>query len=263
MKLIIHIGPPKTGTTSIQSALAGDLPDNIAFLGAFQPRTLNGPTLCSELNDYSRGGLHIGDDRLIQFREKLDANMRAGMISVVVEEVLLDSSQKIPWDQKLKNLHGFVAPYNPVISIALRHPLQGIPSLHKEFYPALGRLQRRSILLFSRSHQCQVFNYRYLLKESAEAGFEKVNLVSFDDITTRGLDLSELVAAPLKDAGRIRLENLNAKPSVRPNTKWRDALLGRSAATWVRDCKVLFGMVKARKDVREFDVSQLLAALDS
>lgn len=134
--------------------------------------------------------------------------------------------------------------------------------LHKEFYPALGRWQRRSLLLFSRSHQCQVFNYRYRLKEVAKAGFEKVNLVSFDDMTTRGLDLSELAATPLKDGGRIQLENLNAKPSRKPRTKWRDALLGRAAATWIRDYEVLLGMVKARKDVREFDMSEVLAALD-
>lgn len=209
--LIIHIGPPKTATTSLQIALESDGPEGISYLGAYQPRERNGRSLCQVLHDVSKRPNLVNSPRFQEFKSKVLYDQSVGKIPIVVEEAILVSSGGVSWQKKMANLAIITKDINPIIAITLRDPIHGVPSLHRELFRELSALYKISLFAFTRSAQCQVFNYRRLLKEIRNLGFERVCLLRFSDISSGELNISGLNHNITGDVSSIKITHENAR----------------------------------------------------
>jgi len=259
-ELIVHIGPPKTGTTSLQVALSGKLPPKMSFMGAYQPRDLNGKSRSHILNDWSKNPELESSERARSFIECIKANKINGVTTVVVEEVLLDSSQKMSWERKINNLARLNLPTKIVPAITLRNPWDGVISLHKEFSKNLGFLERKSVFLFSISHQCQVFNYLYLLKTLLISGFREVHVLSFDSMIQDGFDPSKLLGQD-KEIFPILLGRENASSEVIRRNGLDEKILHLAISKWVDDYQVLMGVLSSSPRSSLFCITELIDLL--
>lgn len=258
--LVIHIGPPKTATTSLQAALDGALPGDVDFLGAYQPRGRNGATGCHVVNDWCKDPGLGASARVRDFLARVDANTRDGITSIVVEEGLLDSSQQVGWDSKIAHLGQLLAPRGAVPALTLRDPRDGVLSLHREFSDHLGVLARHNVLAFIRTHQCRVFDYRHLLATLGQAGFASVRLLAFDSLVRDGIALGRLTGRN-GDHPVLRLEKMNAAGTARPRGGLADRAVRVMIRKWIADYTILKAQVAAQADRSLFAIDDLLAAL--
>lgn len=231
--LIVHIGPPKTATTSLQIALERNLPASFAYLGAYQPRERNPHNCCHTLNNMVLMNKNSRPEDLSEFLENVEENKTKGIVSLVVEETLMDGSSGVDWRQKIKNLAEVLVHVDAIPAITLRHPLDGIPSLQREYAWTLGFAQKKSIF-FLLHPQCRVFDYRYVLENLRKSGFKEVCLLSFSELTNNGLDLSKIYTK-VSTKRTLKIGEYNA--SYRENKYSRKDLLILSYLVrgWIKD----------------------------
>ncbi len=104
----------------------------------------------------------------------------------------MDGSGDLDWRQKAKNLAEVLVRVDTIRAITFRHPLDGIPSLQRDYAWILGFAQRKSIFYFLLHRQCRVFDYRDALENLKKSGFKEVCLLSFSEFTNNGLDFSKI-----------------------------------------------------------------------
>lgn len=206
-QIILHIGPPKTGTTSLQYAFENLPEDKIFYGGVFQPRARNVGSLTNLL--YSAVNQGNGPDReLVDRFNKTVLGIDADAI-LLSEEMFSLAMSPGQIESKIKNLSYSLSGYDVTIVLSVRSPSEGIPSLYQELYRSLSVYMQIKFELFCRSHIAKCFDYKYLVNELNNAGFNDISVVQFEDIRSGSVPLTIFPSSLELGNGSIAVSRYN------------------------------------------------------
>lgn len=202
-KVKIHLGPPKTGTTTIQNILESH------FSGNFINRNSE---LSKLMLSFIQGNIQKEPSEIQNKIRKL--LLKHELIIFSDERVLLEYSSKNDWRQQLKKLYQiFQLPEIEVeVIIFVRNPVQSIPSLYQQMR-SVSWVSKLSLESFILTNQAKVFNYNFLEKGILEAGFTNINYQQFEVLKQKELDLAffgldcHIPIAEIKNKSRTDQEN--------------------------------------------------------
>ena len=133
MELIVHIGMPKTATTTLQKIyfpLVAKENQHIEYHGVFQPRGSNKTELYRVINKYINTGIN-----LVQSRELLKTYQQKNkVIHIVSEEMIVVSEENTSWRTKTSRLIELLNGINYTLLVSVREPLLGSFSYYVERY---------------------------------------------------------------------------------------------------------------------------------
>lgn len=133
-KIYIHIGLPKTATTSLQLYVFPEIARkyNYIYVGVDQPRGESS----KKHPLYSAFMTAIDDGEFNAFHQQMPLISQCKGI-IISEEMLTASANGIGWDEKLENLSELLADYDYEILVSLRHPVEAVFSYYVERYDSL------------------------------------------------------------------------------------------------------------------------------
>lgn len=161
-KIFVHIGLPKTATTTLQADFLPRIAEgNIEYLGVCQPReSKEQQKVYQKFMAATRSGKDLPD-----LRSLLEHRMESGKTLILSEEMILVSTQKATWREKLANLKAILEGYNYELIVTVREPAAALFSYYCEMYPQLGNL-RHSFTECALHHEAmQIFHYKKLVSE--------------------------------------------------------------------------------------------------
>lgn len=189
--LVLHIGPPKTATTSLQHFFMKlDLPD-FCYLGVFQPRD-GRRSLATEIYQHINA-LEHEPQREPELRESIAAHLQDNSVVVVSEEMILLEGRSASIEQKLSRLFDLVAPFHPTTTFCVRDAEEVCFSHFVEMYRRLPKKLQLSFEEFQKSAYCDCFRYEQLYRKLGQIGFEKNNFFPFSDLVAGNLTVQEIL----------------------------------------------------------------------
>lgn len=178
-KIKLHLGPPKTGTTTIQNVLKNLQSDNY----------INGDLELSEMIlSFSQGDLQT-ELNIIQDKIQ-NLLLNHDLLIYSDERVLLEYSSKNDWTKQLKKVFQvFQLPKVQVeVIIFVRNPTQLIPSLYQQMRN-INWVSKIPLEEFVLTNQVKIFNYNFLEKVILETGFTNITYQQFEILLEKELDL--------------------------------------------------------------------------
>lgn len=188
-ELIIHIGPPKTATTSFQKFFLYNSFNEISYEGIIQPRIKNDDTICKLICDsaveYAKG---------CDIKKSKIRNIKLPKSShcLLSEESFLVNGQAIRWQDKMKGLYKITHHLNPILLIVVRNPIDAIRSYYQEMYYRLDKNEIKSINDFAESNYCVIYKYDELLNFINNTGFSSIKLINFDELINKQYKISDI-----------------------------------------------------------------------
>lgn len=174
-KLIMHLGPPKTATTSLQHFFQEQNFSNIEYLGIKQPRGKSGDSFTSKLYEKV-----IGVDTELKLSELKQLTKEKNVI--LSEEMFLVQSSKISWKDKLRNLKDILNDFEVTIVIVAREPISAIKSYYQELYYSINKEDFPTINHFALSEYCEIYDYKKLIEELNRIGFHDLKILDYDKL---------------------------------------------------------------------------------
>lgn len=178
-RLFLHIGPPKTATTSLQLAFESLEHPQYRYLGVFQPRERNQGSLAQQLHTEVNKG---EDGPLYSSVEQIKLLVRSGGIVLLSEEMLSLAQNNITTADKIALLGRLFNEIPVTVLTTLRDPIDGLPSLYQELYQNLPFELAMSFSRFCSSDCSECFNYGYLATNLEDAGFSDVRWLDFQGV---------------------------------------------------------------------------------
>ena len=184
MKLIkIHIGPPKTGTTTIQFLL--DKYKNDIFIGAGSQK--------KDLSEKIRNFFIGGDDLILEEIHFAIVNLLDKNSTLVYsdERVLMEYSEYENWKQHLNRLKEVfsIEGVKTEVIITIRNPADALPSLYQQL-KNIKWVSDITLQEFINTRQAQIFNYFALEREIYQSGFDKIKYFDFNNLLEANIDVS-------------------------------------------------------------------------
>jgi|SRR5690554_690149 len=183
-KIILHLGPPKTGTTTIQEILTNELSNN--YLGNLS----NNTTLTEKMISYIKGDLKANLKEIKSEIESLYLNSESSLI-YSDERVLLEYTTFSNWNTQLRKLFDIFRFDNIALEVVLclRNPKDALPSLFQQLRN-IKWISKLSLSEFLTTRQASIFNYNVLEKELINSGFSNISYYNFEILKDKQLDLS-------------------------------------------------------------------------
>lgn len=176
-KIFIHIGLPKTATTSLQKDLFPQL-KNTKYLGISYPRTWEYDP--STVYGAFMLGMHSGDNQ--QFKAALD-QLDPLQNVLISEEMITVVTGSADWERNLKNVHSLLRDYDYRLLVTIRDPLDAMFSYYVERYDyfrkALGEFDERVI----KSLDMGIYRYKSFFQFLGdEFGSERIFVADYENI---------------------------------------------------------------------------------
>ena len=191
-RLFLHIGPPKTATTSLQVALESLTDPRFSYVGVFQPRVRNNDSLAQLLHE----GLQDDDNNLLRSCVKgLEKLVTAGQIVFLSEEMLSLEQKALSTATKIERLGKLFSGIPTTVLITLRDPQEAIPSLYQELYRGLSLSHRLNFSRFCISGYTDCFDYQLLDEKLKESGLQDVRRLDFRSLTAGLLTTANIFGA--------------------------------------------------------------------
>lgn len=190
-QVFIHIGPPKTGTTSLQMAFETLSHPSYAYEGTLQPRERNlgsasqrlHDELCGEIEPEERDALQSDLNRISEFVD-------GGGVVVVSEEILSLNSPERPFQMKIDLLAELLNGIPTTILLTLRDPVVAIPSFYQEIFQSLPTELKMNFPQFCSDSRALCFDYLEMQDMIVKSGLPAVRWLDFakierNEMTTR------------------------------------------------------------------------------
>lgn len=207
--IIVHIGPPKTATTSLQVALEQACPYQISYGGTFQPRARNAQSLSDALYWYCVGA-PFGWPDLEELRDRLRCEVTAGKTVLLSEEMLLVERDFIAVADILRNLSRAVDGFRCRIVITARKGELALPSYYQEIHSSLPLALKFSFDAFCRDRRGACYDYSALCRMLQDAGLHDIRLIDFDALVAGRIDLGALTGCAAFDAVVLPIAHENS-----------------------------------------------------
>lgn len=206
-QLIIHIGPPKTATTSLQTLLQNSKSDSWLYLGVRQDRT--GSDFSDTLLKYVRGNHQSETFMLNCFKEYFQESDTL----VVSEEMLVLPTEHRSTLEMLRQLNRVLVQLDVEIRfVYIKREIESVViSLYQELFPQLFGMFHSDFHSFCRSYYMDMFNLKQIKTEHDVHGFE-LNIHAFSSVISLDYELfqsfgiegsSEKVELPKVNRGSV------------------------------------------------------------
>ncbi|WFM70000.1 hypothetical protein [Halomonas sp. CKK8] len=249
-RLYLHIGPPKSGTTSLQLAFDKINHPQFVYGGVYQPRDRNAGSLANRLHQ----GLKEQESRLLQgVAEEVRSLVAQGNQVMISEEMLLLTQGPKKWRKKLDDMRELFNDIPTTVIISLRDPLEGVPSLYQEIFSGLPLRYKINFSRFCESDIASCYDFDCVQKELSVIGYDDIRFLSFDGIRKGNISSADLLGendilkisqipighanagdkkanANQRKVAGVTLKNLGQLPPVR----WAIERFGLRSAPWYR-----------------------------
>lgn len=225
--LTIHIGPPKTATSSLQDAIQNGASTSVAYLGIQQPRA-DFESIIHSPQQYCAEALYLKcaypdldvsfSDLLIAIKSQL---VEHKAVCISEEMFLTDHPKGVQWQTKIMRLGHLLrdVPVTPLIT--LRNPVLAIQSLYRELFSSLPQAWQSCPSLFAVSNAARVYDYPFLLRTLAQAGFARVRIIDFDKLCAGQVSEMDLFGTPSKCRLTIPHKNVSSvNTTIEKKSKW-------------------------------------------
>lgn len=206
-KVFIHIGLPKTATSSLQKKFRDLKEASFKFYGVHQPRSE------SQSEDFKLFYKYIitgkGKEEVI---DAFSRDINNGLKILISEEMILVSRESISWRKKLMRLSDLIKSFDYQIIVTIREPAKAMFSYYVErldYFKGLEKefnndaIMDESMQIY---HYNTFFNFLYDLFKK-----EKIFVKKFESIILNDLnDIWEILELDY-DKNRNRIENINTK----------------------------------------------------
>ena len=241
-KLFIHIGLPKTATTTLQTEFFPRLSCNgVDYVGVYQPRSERHQR--SLYRDFLAAAYTGSNIKAV--RNEIASKLFMGVSLLISDEMLTVSDGEFTWHGKLKNLGALVSGLDYHVILTVREPASALFSYYVETYPRVAKrfLNFESCALNDES--MHIYHYKKLT-DVIFSYFEprRVHAFKFEDIIKN--NLSALAALISQKGGcdcLINLENHNKRPQVQGYVNTHHAI---TALDVLRNVVTKLGMIKRR-----------------
>lgn len=183
MRIHVHLGLPKTGTTYLQECCFPFMSSPGLYLGKHVGAAVEHPLYAAV-----RDAVQAPDFRESAERRRVEREIstltNTGVSSVLYSnEMTLVDSGTITWQEKIGRLGAMLNDHDVELILGVRHPVPGLSSLFAELSPTLPRHYRDPDRFVRRYNGARIFRYRDLISE-IEAAFrvERFSFVDFSDI---------------------------------------------------------------------------------
>ncbi|MFB6317435.1 hypothetical protein [Saccharicrinis sp. FJH54] len=203
-KLYVHIGLPKTATSTLQVELFNKIvSEKLEYLGVQHPRDKKQDILYYKFMNSVNTGTEIEQTKSL-LKHKLDK-----YDLLISEEMLVVTSASITWREKLQNLSLILKGLDFSIIISVREPASAMFSYYLELYAILKK--RGSFLdIALKDDAMRIYYYKEFLSFCIDK-FSKtrINLIKFEDIIKNDItDITKIIGyTPTK----ITFSNINSK----------------------------------------------------
>ncbi|PLX48489.1 MAG: hypothetical protein C0613_10735 [Desulfobulbaceae bacterium] len=177
-RVIVHIGLPKTATTSLQQDLFPRLVDeSLLYLGVKQPRTSH--EQCQMFTNFYQAVIGTGGGGV---RQRIGEQLAAGRSVLVSEELLTVSQKGLSWREKLKSLSTLLGDFEYKILVTVREPVTALFSFYVELYPWFSK-QGSFVNCALNDDYMRIYHYGELTDTLVKIfGKEKILVCRFEDI---------------------------------------------------------------------------------
>lgn len=192
-KIFIHIGLPKTATTTLQKEVFPALANkSLCYIGVVQPRE-GSPQEHLYSNVYEAVTSGNG---LQETRNALIGKANSGMSVVLSEEMFTVSSGGTPWREKLKNLATLLHGLDYVVIVTVREPAAALFSYYVELHEKFGHSRKTFLELAKTDESLEIFHYGKLSDALLQHfGRDRIFIQTFEDIVNGRLEaLSRLIS---------------------------------------------------------------------
>lgn len=239
-RLLIHIGLPKTATTTLQAQYFPSLGERgCLYLGTFQPRDQPQNRMFLRL----REAITRPDGDLAEVSDELQGLLVTENRLIVSEEMFLVSGRdSVSWRDKLRRLASLVAGLDYAILVTVREPCSGSFSYYVELEPRYRSLGLDYVSSVMADDAMQIYDYTTLLKAIDECfPKDRVHFLDFDDIVAgrfAAIDSLLGLTAPAYAARPVPMntKRVNAAGEVMTGRKLTvgDALRRTIVGRWLR-----------------------------
>ena len=206
--IIVHIGPPKTATTSLQLALEEISHPNFHYAGTFQPRARNADSLCQRLYRVCSGKSPHQDD-IKNVRGELKSHLQEGKTIFLSEETFLLEQDHASIHSKIKLLRSVLAGFDCKILISARPGKSALPSLYQERFNSLPMPLQIDFSAFCRDKRSACYNYSDICKMLEGSGFDDIIISEFDKLSSGSVTLAMLTGCPEFKLNTLTLPKAN------------------------------------------------------
>lgn len=182
-KFFVHIGLPKTATSTLQTDVFPKLQDGrLKYIGVDGYRR-EGKS--SELYYQFMASVESGRE-IESIRIKISDSLRESDI-LLSEEMLTVSSATVPWQDKLDRVAEILSGFDYTVIIGVREPVSAMFSYYVELYP---RFAKMGFVKSAMSHNDMfIYHYEKLLQILIHAfGTERLHFVRFEDIAQNNIE---------------------------------------------------------------------------
>jgi hypothetical protein len=180
-RAVLHIGLPKTATTSLQRHYFPFIPETVlTYIGTQQPRPRRPHPSYSTIMNVIESPPDVLDHHLNIARVSLAALPASKAILFSEEMITVDGH--VPWQEKIRRL-GMVFTHHPcTILVTVREPVSGLFSLYVELFRSLEN-RFPTFVDFSEGNQAAIYDYRFLTAILSDAFPETpVMFVPFENL---------------------------------------------------------------------------------
>lgn len=206
--IIVHIGPPKTATTSLQIALEEISHPNFHYAGTFQPRARNADSLCQRLYRVCSGKSPHQDD-VKNIRGELKSHLQEGKTIFLSEEMFLLEEDHTSIHCKIQLLRNVLAGFDCKILISARPGKSALPSLYQEIFNKLPMPLKIDFSAFCRDKRAACYDYSDICKMLEGSGFDDIVISEFDKLSSGSVTLAMLTGCPEFKLNTLTLTKAN------------------------------------------------------
>jgi hypothetical protein len=211
-KIFVHIGLPKTATTSLQTDFFPKLASgDIEYLGVVQPR--NKPAQDSTYRTFLTAlNRRQGIDEL---RKILSLKLKNQSL-ILSEEMITVSGARSTWKEKIANLNEILEGLDYEVIVTVREPAAALFSYYCEIYPKLGGKAGSFVECALESEIMHIFHYGKLITELlAHFTPERLHCFKFEDLIANGTrDIARLVTGSAAADHLALPGNRNQRPKT-------------------------------------------------
>lgn len=216
-KLYLHIGPPKTATTSLQIALQQANHPGLHYGGTFQPRESNVGSIAQTRHNASCGRLVAGGPDVRTTLEEIGEHVWGG--GDTVRRDVPCRTAWYPFPEKLQRLGDLLADVPTVVLVTLRDPREGLPSLYQELLKSLPLCEKLSFARFCHGPRARCYDYAFVYQTIIKAGFRDIRGIEFGDLAAGEVPLSRVLGHDAPTDSMLTLGRANSGAKNGPDKR--------------------------------------------
>lgn len=177
-RIFVHIGLPKTATTTLQKDVFPHLNSKVLYLGICQPRTKPQSLL------YERIIKAISDVKEVNSTNRMLRTQLSNDVDLLLsEEALCVSEEGLNWELKLNRLADILKGLDYKIIISVRKPYEAMHSYYVELFDLFKTKNSSFIDIALNDERMKIYHYSYFFSFLNQCfDLERIYLVKFDDI---------------------------------------------------------------------------------